>query len=973
MRIDRFHIDGFGDFGNLALPAFDQPVTILYGPNEAGKSTLLAFIRMILFGFPMRGAAEHFPPRAGGNHGGRIEIVTDADERFTVERHRGSKGGPVAITAADGSSVHDAALSSLLGNASRSTFTSVFAFDLDDLQHLESGDESGISSRIYSAGTGAARLPRALKQLKKRADDIYVPRGAKKPVARVLAELQEVEGTLREAQSQSKEYGDAVSRSAELGGEAAMLNETASRARSRLEELRRRQRSWDEWVALLDVEARMSKTPDRTGFPDDPISRLDELEDRFRDADEVVVTARGELERARELAGRPVAGEKLLGEVQAVEAIRRGRGSFDAAVRDLPKRESELTANESALTLALRDLGSGWDEERLIAFDTSVPRRDEVAQWKSHLTSTIADGRDRARDADQASQALDEANQRVRDARNRVEGSPSNKAAADALSARREALPTARSRLVEFDQAEQRRHDLDLQAGGATEPSAFARRFLATAVLGVLGVVLLVVGAVADRELVVLLTGAALVAAAVAAYVLRGPPSPATTGGQGGLLNYARSRADERRAALVAALEPLVLDLEPGQLPGHDHLDAVEAALAREDELNRQHAQLVTALGDAEHDAERVRERCEAAGRRRDHQQETVDKAAADWSAWLTDHGLPETLAPDTVSELFSRVETARVVAHAVSEKRERIASIQKDIDTYGADVQAVAAGHLDSSSIGDGSSMGVAQVADRLVQRFDQIQEAVRARAEAARTADERDAGLKQDITRRTSVGDRLRDLLSRAQTGDAEEFRLRARQHLERQDLERQRSEHASALRAAWGGERDLDALRGAFAATTEEETDDRLRDAESTLEELVARTAEQNEERGRLQERMQSLSDDDAASRLRGRRAELVERLRALAAEWSKVVLARALLVKARNTYEEERQPDVVRRAAAFFQALTGGAIYEAARHGGRAEDLRARWDRSLEDAGTAQSGHARAALPGAPVRSDPEHGH
>ena len=80
----------------------------------------------------------------------------------------------------------------------------MFAFDLDDLQGLESGDESGIGSRIYSAGTGAARLPQVLKQLRERADDLYVPRGSKQPVARVLAELQKVEGTLREAQSQSR-------------------------------------------------------------------------------------------------------------------------------------------------------------------------------------------------------------------------------------------------------------------------------------------------------------------------------------------------------------------------------------------------------------------------------------------------------------------------------------------------------------------------------------------------------------------------------------------------------------------------------------------------------------------------------------------------------------------------------------------------------------------------------------------------
>ncbi len=114
MKIDRVHIDGFGDHGATSLPAFETPVTILYGPNEAGKSTLLAFIRMVLFGFPLRGAADHFPPTAGGSHGGRIDLVTDRHERFTVERHRGKKGGPVTITAADGAPAPGAALGTLV-------------------------------------------------------------------------------------------------------------------------------------------------------------------------------------------------------------------------------------------------------------------------------------------------------------------------------------------------------------------------------------------------------------------------------------------------------------------------------------------------------------------------------------------------------------------------------------------------------------------------------------------------------------------------------------------------------------------------------------------------------------------------------------------------------------------------------------------------------------------------------------------
>ncbi len=929
MNIDRVHIDGFGDHGATSLPRFETPVTILYGPNEAGKSTLLAFIRMVLFGFPRLGAADHFPPRAGGNHGGRIELVTDADERFTVERHRGKKGGPVMVTGADGSPVHDSVLSRLLGHAPASTFTSVFAFDLDDLQRLESEEENGINSRIYSAGTGAARLPRALRQLKKRADDIYAPRGSKQPVAQVLTELQEVEGKLREAQSQAQEYGDAMSRSAELVEEATELESQVVAARARVEERRRRQRTWDEWVALLDVEARLSEIPDRTGFPDDPIVRLDELEARRREADELVAAARDKLTRARELADRPVEGKALLGDTAAVEAIRRGRSGFDASVRDFPKRESELRTDETDLTHALNELGSGWDETRLAVFDTSIPRRDEVAQWKSRLASPRDGLREGAREADQASKSINDADQRVEEARERLakcdSGTP-GQLSPDLLKARRSALPTARSRLVEYDQAAQRHRDLEAQTGGGSGPTASRRRLAVPGVLAVLGVLLLAFGLASDREMSTLMAGAALVAAAVVAYALTSSSTAGHTGGRtvDRLVKEARRRADEQRTAFVAALGPLGLDMDRDQLPGHDQMNEVETELAQEAERHRDRARLESSRRDAEQDAVRLRDRVDAAVRQRDEQQQLVAKAEADWSTWLREHGLPETLAPDTVPELFSRVETARVVVRAVSEKRDRIAAIQNDIDTYGADVRDVADAHRDAgvNLAGDDAPLAVAQAADRLVERFDQIREAVAAHTAAEHAAGDCDASLKQATARRTSEDNRLRELLSRAETDDPEEFRLRARRQLERQGLDETRQRHLSSLRASWGGERDLDAVRSAFASTTKEEIGDELRGAESTLEELMQRTTDQTEERGRLQERMQALSSDEASSRLRGRREELVEKLRVLAAEWSKHVVARSLLVRARNRYEEHRQPDVVRRAQTFFHGLTGG---------------------------------------------------
>ena len=62
MRIETLYIDGFGHFAQRTFGPFNAPITIFHGENEAGKSTLLAFIRTVLYGFPTRGRNEYYPP-----------------------------------------------------------------------------------------------------------------------------------------------------------------------------------------------------------------------------------------------------------------------------------------------------------------------------------------------------------------------------------------------------------------------------------------------------------------------------------------------------------------------------------------------------------------------------------------------------------------------------------------------------------------------------------------------------------------------------------------------------------------------------------------------------------------------------------------------------------------------------------------------------------------------------------------------
>ena len=129
MRIRELYIDGFGQFAGRQFGPLERPVTVFFGPNEAGKSTLLEFIRRMMYGYPDgRSRANQYPPLMGGNHGGRIAVEEGDGRRYDIRRTAGSRGGTLTISAVSGEPVDEATLSRLLGHNSRIVFEQVFAF-----------------------------------------------------------------------------------------------------------------------------------------------------------------------------------------------------------------------------------------------------------------------------------------------------------------------------------------------------------------------------------------------------------------------------------------------------------------------------------------------------------------------------------------------------------------------------------------------------------------------------------------------------------------------------------------------------------------------------------------------------------------------------------------------------------------------------------------------------------------------------
>jgi uncharacterized protein YhaN len=160
MKITDLEIDGFGVWHDLKLSNLSRRVTAIYGPNEAGKTTVMQFIRSVMYGVSPARRKKYLPPIDGGQPGGTLGVV-EGDLRFRATRiaDRGPDDvGRVTCTTADGVTGGDRLLRESLADVDEPTFTNVFAVGLGEVQQLNMLSGTKAAEWIYRLTSGLDRV-----------------------------------------------------------------------------------------------------------------------------------------------------------------------------------------------------------------------------------------------------------------------------------------------------------------------------------------------------------------------------------------------------------------------------------------------------------------------------------------------------------------------------------------------------------------------------------------------------------------------------------------------------------------------------------------------------------------------------------------------------------------------------------------------------------------------------------------------
>ena len=352
MALEGLHIEGFGQFAGYTLEGLSAGLTVVHGPNEAGKSSLMNFCLHVLFG-PERGAK----PRAlaGGRLGGRLRFRGPGGE-LIIERLGDEE--PRVRRPGQPEQVGQAAVQRALGNVDRGLFRAVYSFALADLggfDKLGEGDDA-LRDRLFTGSLiGAGRsVAAADRRLGEREKLLWLPRASSRlkqlveRQERLLSELQAARAEASGLERLELEYTEQARQHGSAKAEALAARRAAQRLERRLAALLH-QRELDRRLAEL------SDLPHGRELRGSVLETALRLESECRSASSALQHAQQRArERQTELEGLPQPGA-LLACASEVEALQREAGAHGPEQAE--RRHSAREQSAQRLSKALSEAG----------------------------------------------------------------------------------------------------------------------------------------------------------------------------------------------------------------------------------------------------------------------------------------------------------------------------------------------------------------------------------------------------------------------------------------------------------------------------------------------------------------------------------------------------------------------------------------------------------------------------------------
>ena len=354
MRIKRITIDSFGGIRNWRSPVLEDNLTVIYGPNESGKSTITEFIRSTLF--PAKNVKY---PIASKTDSGTLEVVMDeGDEKILVREQKKVTEGSGKKTVYEEFPSLDA-----------ETYRSLYGLDLDRLTDKKIISSNDFRSKFLTI-PGGEKVPEVSDAIESKLDSLMTKEKMtdNKIIGRIIKNIKNIDQRVVEIHQEIDRYDGLVAERDDL--------------KKRIDEKRNAAQ------LIMDVHAKKEVLKSQS----ENLKRLNELRiirndyEKYRDIPldaknryEILRTRIDELAaESEEIPDLPVNYAEIIDHKMEIEEAWKGRDDYNFNLAEIRRIESTIEDLRTEIENMERDTGWALSRAKMVKTGQEITERAEA-------------------------------------------------------------------------------------------------------------------------------------------------------------------------------------------------------------------------------------------------------------------------------------------------------------------------------------------------------------------------------------------------------------------------------------------------------------------------------------------------------------------------------------------------------------------------------------------------------------------
>jgi uncharacterized protein YhaN len=946
MKIRELQIDRFGVWNDLALRLSPTGVNVFYGPNEAGKSTLMRYIRSMLYGFRPQDEKTAGPNPQPIRCAGSLKFDHTGRE-YNLRRmtYPGTRGR-IQIDNVEDQPKAESLLKTFVGGTSEGIFENVFAIGLQELQELATLDGEEVARHIYgiSLGPDGERILKGQYASDREGLALVNPESHE-------GELFDLARNLHAVEREMASVGDTTRRHSELTERRDQLDAQIQKTKQRQEALDYNLRAMaffervhGPWLKERNLRMEMVGLPGLADFPKDGLQRLDDLEGELDEFDTQRRKLVEEIQRLERQAEAKVSDGRLDDHISVIRQLLDEQREIKEIERRLGERrqrgyEGKKTLDQHLADLKGKYLGSlegTWDVRHLEQADTA-PRSVHamVERSKEYRTALWR----RANNYKTYKKLAGSAQKRQAALEDRIRGL----GGLSLVQAREHCHRRIGEleRLLELRNREENLAELHSALGQqiaqALKPKDLPLYFYATMwFFGIAGMVLFLAGLYSilvptDRINAGGFGGhAAWIAGAC--FMLIGICCGGVTWSmkehfEPTQLNL--NSAQRRKTEIGHELDDVRREIDRitrqdatrGQVPtlSVGSLDAPPPETLSELDVASQIRQRLVDFDDMEREAlavDSLRERLSKMRSGLKERQRRVSAARRDWCELLKRLGLRETLKISEAFALWEKVAEAKELWSVWSADQRESERDDRIVGDFKNRVEGLAR----RIQFSDSKASDHHQLLVFWDQHIRSMDEARAERQRLRREVEERNRTLVDLDTRIGDRRSRRSALLNRGGAASRDELvsRLKAFQRLE--ELQRLHKTAVMELEAATKSEKEIAIVEEDLLAYDPKRHEAKVAETRKETRDLDVGLQENFEKLGRVKQELAELENDRRLTTLKFDHAQIVEQMQKATEKWMALQLAGQAVERIRARVERNNQPEILKHASEYLDRLT-----------------------------------------------------